>query len=151
MKWVGIRLEVELGEGIVFVRRPLVLAGDKPPGAPGSLTLRLGNRVRFAPGVVIEAEPGKTSVLEIGDGTRIGATSHFELDGGSIRVGANSELRDGCVLRTTDGEIELKDRSFVGYGCLVHATEGVVLSGRVTLADRAALVDSLEDQLDEGD
>src|SRR6476661_6408951 len=68
MKWVGIRLEVEVGEGVVFVRNPFVLAGVEPPGNPGSLTIRLGDRVRFAPGVIIEAEPGKDSGLEIGAG-----------------------------------------------------------------------------------
>jgi carbonic anhydrase/acetyltransferase-like protein (isoleucine patch superfamily) len=145
MKWVGIRLQVEVGEGVVLVRNPFVLAGDEPPGEPGSLTLRLGNRVRFAPGVIIEAEPGKESVLEIADGTRIGATSHFQLEGGSIRIGANSEIRDGCVFRTSGGEIELEGRSFVGYGCVVHATEGVVLRGHVTLPDRVSLEDSLGD------
>jgi carbonic anhydrase/acetyltransferase-like protein (isoleucine patch superfamily) len=145
MKWVGIRLEVEVGEGVVFVRNPFVLAGSEPPGEPGRLTVRLGNRVRFASGVVIEAEPGTESVLEIGDGTRVGATTQFHLGGGAIRIGASCEIRDGCVLRTSGGEIELEGRSFVGYGCVLHATEGVVLRGHVALADRVSLEDSLGD------
>src|SRR4051812_28194980 len=45
MRWVGIRLDVELGEGVVFVRNPFLLAGVEPPGEPGSLTIRLGDRV----------------------------------------------------------------------------------------------------------
>src|SRR5947208_15329177 len=87
MRWVGIRFQAQLGEGVVFVRNPFVLAGVEPPVEPGSLTVRLGNRVRFAPGVIIEAEPGKQSVLEIGAGTRIGANAHFHLRGGSVRIG----------------------------------------------------------------
>jgi acetyltransferase-like isoleucine patch superfamily enzyme len=142
MKWVGIRVEVEVGEGVVFVRNPLVLAGADPPGEPGSLTIRLGNRVRFAPGVIIEAEPGQNSLLEIGDGTRIGATTHFHLSGGSIRIGASSEIRDGCVLKTSGGDIELEDRCFMSYGCVLHATERVVMHERVALAERVTLVDS---------
>src|SRR6476659_10115962 len=106
MKWVGIRLEIEFGEGVVFVRNPFLLAGVEPPGTPGSLRIRLGSRVRFAPGVIIEAEPGKDSVLEIGDGTRIGANTHFHLRGGAVRIGASSEIRDHCVLKTTGGDIE---------------------------------------------
>jgi len=142
MKWVGIRLDVECGDGVVFVRNPFLLAGVEPPGPPGSLTIRLGNRVRFAPGVIIEAEPGRDSLLEIGDGTRIGANTHFHLRGGSVRIGASSEIRDGCVLKTTGGRIELEDRCFMSYGCVLHATERVVVEERVALGERVTLVDS---------
>ena len=145
MKWVGIRLEVRLGEGVVFVRAPFLLAGVEPPGTPGSLTVRLGDRVRFAPGVIIEAEPGKDSVLEIGAGTRIGANTHFHLRGGSVRIGASSEVRDGCVLKTSGGAIELADRCFMSYGCVLHATERVVMEERVALGERVTLVDSGHD------
>jgi acetyltransferase-like isoleucine patch superfamily enzyme len=132
MKWVDIRLRVEVGEGVVFVRSPFVLAGGGPPTLPGSLTIRLGNHVRFAPGVVIEAEPGQDSLLEIGDGTRVGAATQFRLGGGSIRIGASCEIRDRCELRTSRGEIELDDRCFMDYGRVMHATEGVVLHERVS-------------------
>jgi acetyltransferase-like isoleucine patch superfamily enzyme len=142
MKWVGIRLEVEVGEGVVLVRNPFVLAGVEPPGEAGSLTIRLGDRVRFAPGVIIEAEPGKQSVLEIGAGTRIGATTHFHLRGGSVRIGPGCEVRDGCVLKTTGGTIDVEGRSFMSYGCVLHSTEMVVMEERVVLAERVTLVDS---------
>lgn len=145
MKWVGIRLEVTIGEGVVFVRNPFLLAGVEPPGTPGSLTVRLGDRVRFAPGVIIEAEPGKESLLEIGAGTRIGANTHFHLRGGSVRVGASSEIRDGCVLKTSGGEIELEDRCFMSYGCVLHATERIVMEERVAIGERVTLVDSGHD------
>jgi acetyltransferase-like isoleucine patch superfamily enzyme len=143
MKWVGIRLQVESGEGVVFVRNPFVLAGVEPPdGRPGSLTIRIGNRVRFAPGVMIEAEPGRDSVLEIGDGTRVGANVHFQLRGGSARIGPSCEIRDGCVLKTTGGQIDLAEKCFMSYGCMLHATERVVIEERVVLAERVTVVDS---------
>jgi acetyltransferase-like isoleucine patch superfamily enzyme len=133
MKWVGIRLRVEAGEGVVFVRNPFVLAGGGSPTVPGSLTVRLGNRVRFAAGVVIEAEPGQDSLLEIGDGTRVGATTRLHLGGGAIRIGAGCEIRDRCVLSTSGGEIELDDHCFVDYGRVLEAPEGVMLHERVSL------------------
>lgn len=145
MKWVGIKLDVELGEGVVFVCPPFLLAGVEPPGEPGSLRIRLGARVRVAPGVIIEAEPGKHSVLEIGEGTRIGANTHFHLRGGSVRIGPSSEIRDGCVLKTTGGEIELEERCFVSYGCVFHATERIVMEERVAIGERVTLVDSGHD------
>ncbi len=145
MKWVGIDLDVELGDGVVFVRNPFLLAGVEPPGQPGSLRIRLGSRVRFAPGVIIEAEPGKHSVLEIGDGTRIGANTHFHLRGGAVRIGASSEIRDGCVLKTSGGEIELEERCFMSYGCVLHATERIVMEERVAIGERVTLVDSGHD------
>jgi acetyltransferase-like isoleucine patch superfamily enzyme len=141
MRWVGIELEVEAGEGVVFVRNPFVLAGAEPPYAPGTLKVRLGSRVRFAPGVIIEAEPGGDSVLEIGDGTRIGATTHLHLGGGSIRVGAGSEIRDGCVLRTNGGDVELGDRCFMSYGCMLHAIKRIVIGERVSLGERVTIMD----------
>jgi acetyltransferase-like isoleucine patch superfamily enzyme len=145
MKWVGVRFEAEVGDGVVFVRNPFLLAGVEPPGVPGTLVVRLGDRVRFAPGVIIEAEPGQDSVLEIGAGTRIGANVHFHLRGGSIRIGAASEIRDGCVLKTSGGDIELADRCFMSYGCVLHATERVVMRERVALGERVTLVDSGHD------
>jgi acetyltransferase-like isoleucine patch superfamily enzyme len=142
MRWVDIRLRVEFGEGVVFVRNPFVLAGVEPPGEPGSLTIRIGDRVRFAPGVIIEAEPGKDSVLAIGSGTRIGANTHFHLRGGSVRVGERSEIRDHCVLKTSGGDIEMGELCFMSYGCMVHATERVVMEDRVGLGERVSLIDS---------
>jgi hypothetical protein len=142
MKWVGIRLEVEVGEGVVFVRNPFVLAGVASPGSPGSLTVRLGNRVRLAPGVAIEAEPGRDSLLQVGDGTRIGATSHFHLGGGAILIGASSEIRDGCVLRTSGGVIELGDHCFLGSGCRLHATERIIVDAGVALGEHVVLLDA---------
>jgi len=95
--------------------------------------------------VIIEVEPGRDSVLEIGDGTRIGANTHFHLRGGSVRIGASSEIRDGCVLKTTGGEIELEDNCFMSYGCVLHATERVVMQERVAIGERVTLVDSAHD------
>jgi acetyltransferase-like isoleucine patch superfamily enzyme len=145
MRWVGIRFQAELGEGVVFVRNPFVLAGVEQPGEPGSLTLRFGDRVRFAPGVIIEAEPGKHSLLEIGSGTRIGANTHFHLRGGSVRIGARSEIRDHCVLKTSGGDLEMGELCFMSYGCMVHATERVALGDRVGIGERVSLIDSGHD------
>jgi acetyltransferase-like isoleucine patch superfamily enzyme len=92
--------------------------------------------------VIIEAEPGCHSVLEIGDGTRLGANVHIHLRGGIVRIGPRCELRDGCVLKTTGGEIELGEQCFMSYGCVLHATERVVMEDRVAIGERVTLVDS---------
>jgi acetyltransferase-like isoleucine patch superfamily enzyme len=146
MKWVGIRLEFEAGEGVVFVRQPFVLAGgEEPAGRQGSLRVKLGRRVRFAPGVIIEAEPGHDSTLEIGAGTRIGTNVHFHLRGGAVRIGPACEIRDGCVLKATGGEIELGEKCFMSYGCVLHATERIVLEERVGVGERVTMLDSSHD------
>src|SRR4051794_4487777 len=149
MRWVGIQLEVELGDGVVFVRNPFVLAGGEPPWAPGALRIRLGSRVRFAAGVTIEAEPGTASLLEIGAGTRIGANTHVHLGGGAIRIGTSSEIRDGCVLRVSGGQIELADRCFMSYGCVLDAVERIVIGERVSVGDRVTVVDHDADDASE--
>lgn len=146
LKWVGIRLAVDAGDGVVFVRNPFLLVGvEQPDGTPGSLTIKLGRRVRFAPGVIIEAEPGRDSVLEIGDGSRIGANTHFHLRGGSVRIGPSCEIRDNCVLKTSGGSIELEQKCFMSYGCVLHATERIVMEERVAIGERVTLVDSGHD------
>jgi acetyltransferase-like isoleucine patch superfamily enzyme len=146
LKWVGIRLRIDAQEGVVFVRNPFLLAGvEEPDGTPGTLTLRLGRRVRFAPGVIIESEPGRDCVLEIGDGTRIGANVHFHLRGGSISIGPACEIRDNCVLKTSGGDIVVEQRCFMSYGCVLHATERIVMEERVAIGERVTLVDSGHD------
>jgi acetyltransferase-like isoleucine patch superfamily enzyme len=146
MRWVDIRLEVDAGEGVVFVRSPFLLAGVEPPGGtPGSLRIRLGRNVRFAPGVIIEAEPGRDSTLEIGDGTRIGANVHIHLRGGTVRIGPRCEIRDHCVLKTSGGTFETGSQVFMSYGCVVHATEHVTMEDRVAIGERVTLVDSGHD------
>jgi len=146
MRWVGIRLDLAAGEGVVFVSSPYLLAGSQEPtGEPGSLRVVLGRKVRFAPGVIIEAEPGHDSVLEIGDGTRLGANVHIYLRGGSVRVGPGCEIRDGCVLKASGGELVLGSKCFLSYGCVLHATERVELEDRVGLGERVTLIDSRHD------
>jgi acetyltransferase-like isoleucine patch superfamily enzyme len=146
MRWVGIRLDFNAGEGVVFVRSPYLLAGSQEPtGEPGSLRIKLGRRVRFAPGVIIEAEPGSDSVLEIGDGTRLGANVHLYLRGGLVRIGPGCEIRDGCVLKASGGELLLGSKCFMSYGCVLHATERVELEDRVGLGERVTLIDSRHD------
>jgi acetyltransferase-like isoleucine patch superfamily enzyme len=146
MRWVGIRLDLEADKGVVFVRAPYVLVGSEPPtGEPGVLTIKLGRNVRFAPGVIIEAAPGRRSRLEIGDGTRLGANVHIHLRGGSVRIGSLCEIRDGCVLKTSGGDIELGSQCFMSYGCVLHATERVAMEDRVAVGERVTLVDSGHD------
>jgi acetyltransferase-like isoleucine patch superfamily enzyme len=143
MRWVGSRLRVAAGEGVVFIRSPFLLAGgEEPTGEPGTLTIRLGRKVRFAPGVIIEAEPGHDSTLEIGDAARIGANVHFLLRGGAVRIGAGCEIRDHCVLKATGGELEVGSRCLMSYGCVVHATDRVELGDCVGLTERVTVVDS---------
>jgi len=76
------------------------------------------------------------------DGTRVGANTHFHLRGGSVRIGPRSEIRDHCVLKTNDGRIETGELFFMSYGCMVHATERVVLEDRVGFSERVSVVDS---------
>jgi len=143
MRWVGIRFELDAAPGVVFVDLPYVFAGMREPtGAAGSFRLRIGRGVRFAPGVIFEVEPGADSVVEIGDGTRIGAGVHFHLRGGSVRIGDYGEIRDGCVFKTTGGSIELGKTVYFSYGATVQATERVVLGDLVGIGERSTLVDS---------
>src|SRR6476619_5715435 len=80
LRWSGVRLEVQIGEGVVFVKPPLVLMGvEEPGGEPAVLRICFSDGVRLGPGVIIEVEPGRESVLMIGESSRIGANVHFHL------------------------------------------------------------------------
>jgi acetyltransferase-like isoleucine patch superfamily enzyme len=146
LRWSGVRLEVETGAGIAFVKPPFVVMGVQAPGGEGGvLRIRIGDRVRFGPGVIIEVEPGRESVLEIGEDSRIGANVHFQLRGGLVHIGPRNEIRDGCVLKTTGGGIVLGERCVISYQCVLHATEHVETQDHVVLAERVTLVDSGHD------
>src|SRR4051794_38963997 len=108
LRWSGVRLELEAGDDVVFVKPPFVVMGvQEAGGEPGALRIRIGDGVRFGPGVIIEVEPGRECVLEIGEGSRIGANVHIHLRGGLVHIGPRNEIRDGCVLKTTGGGIVL--------------------------------------------
>lgn len=146
LRWSGVRLEVEVGQGVVFVKPPLVLMGvEAPGGEPGVLRLCIEPGVRFGPGVIIEVEPGRESVLMIGESSRIGANVHFHLRGGLVQVGPRNEIRDGCVLKTTGGGILLGERCYMSYHCVLHATEHVEMQDHVAIGERVTLVDSGHD------
>lgn len=146
LRWSGVRLEVDASEGVVFVRPPLVMMGvEAPGGEPGVLRVRIGAGVRFGPGVIIEVEPGRESVLEIGEASRIGANVHIHLRGGLVQIGPRNEIRDGCVLKTTGGGIVLGERCYMSYHCVLHATEHVELQDQVAIGERVTLVDSGHD------
>jgi acetyltransferase-like isoleucine patch superfamily enzyme len=146
LRWSGLRLDLEVGDGVAFVKPPFVLMGVEPAnGAEGVARVRIGAGVRFGPGVIIEIEPGRDSLLEIGDSSRIGANVHIHLRGGAVRIGPRNEIRDGCVLKTTGGEILLGDRCFISYGCVLHATERVEMEDKVAIGERVTLVDSGHD------
>lgn len=146
LRWSGVRLEMEAGEGVAFVKPPFVLMGVEPAGGEAGLVrVRIGDGVRFGPGVIIEVEPGRESVLEIGESSRIGANVHIHLRGGIVQIGARNEIRDGCVLKTTGGGIVLGDRCYMSYHCVLHATEHVEMQDHVAIGERVTLVDSGHD------
>lgn len=143
LRWSGVRLEVDADGDVVFVKPPFVVMGvEEPGGESGVLRMRIGAGVRFGPGVIVEVEPGRESVLEIGEGSRIGANVHIHLRGGLVKIGPRNEIRDGCVLKTTGGGIVLGERCYMSYHCVLHATEHVEMQDHVAIGERVTLVDS---------
>lgn len=108
---------------------------------PGTLTLRLGRDVTFGRGCVIDLADGTDGEIDIGDGVLVQSRVRLQPWGGQIRIGAHTQLRDGCELKSK-GRLELGERVVCGRNSTLHCHEAVTLGDHVGLGDRVSITDS---------
>jgi acetyltransferase-like isoleucine patch superfamily enzyme len=147
MRWAGIRFDLDIGPDVVFYGTPklrLVV-----PGRGGSLRVRIGENVRIREGLDIEVSPGLDSVLELDAGVRVYSNVALKLRGGSIKVGAGTNLREGVVVKAA-GTVEMGSHCTISYYVVLHCTEAITLGDHVGLGERTSIIDSGHD-VDGGD
>jgi acetyltransferase-like isoleucine patch superfamily enzyme len=140
----GSRLVLQCPGGGHFVSPPRVevpLWGRKPGGARGRFVLRLAPGASLGRDLALSIRTGGESVLELGRNTWIGDHCRIELDAGTIRLGAEAQLRDLCLLKC-NGEIDVGDRTIVSRGANIHANELVRIGEHTGIGERSSLIDN---------
>jgi acetyltransferase-like isoleucine patch superfamily enzyme len=108
---------------------------------PGTLVLRVGRDVTIGRECVIELADGADGTIEIGDRAIFQSRIRLQPWGGSIRLGAGAQIRDGCELKSK-GELRLGERSICGRNVTLHCHESITLGDCVGLAERVTIADS---------
>lgn len=136
----GSRLILDCPQGGRFDTAPaieLLLIGEEA----GSLTLRLAPGASLGRGLILEIWAGAESVLELGEGTLLGAACRLQLHGGAIRLGRQTQVGD-LVLMQSRGEIWVGDRVRVTREVILHADQRITIEDHVGVGERTSMVDS---------
>jgi carbonic anhydrase/acetyltransferase-like protein (isoleucine patch superfamily) len=110
--------------------RPIVIpAHGRTPEVDAALFL--------APGVVI------VGAVILGEGTSVWYGSVLRADGGTITVGREVNIQDGCILHADPGfPAVLGDRVSLGHGAIVHGAtveDGALIGMRATVLNGARI------------
>ena len=136
----GGRLALEVARAPEFWELPDIEVSTEGGGG-GTLTLRIGPGVHLGRRLVLDVWAGGDSVLEIGDGVVFQARVRLQLWNGAIRLGATSQIRDACELKSK-GELIVGERVILGRSVTLHCEERLELERLVGLAERVTVEDS---------
>jgi acyl transferase domain-containing protein/NADPH:quinone reductase-like Zn-dependent oxidoreductase/acetyltransferase-like isoleucine patch superfamily enzyme/NADP-dependent 3-hydroxy acid dehydrogenase YdfG len=107
----------------------------------GSLTLRIGRNCRFGRELTLDLWTHADGLIDIGPGCHFQDRIRLQPWGGSIRLGARAQVRDGAELKSR-GELIIGTESGVGRNATVHCHERIELMDHVALAEGAKVMDS---------
>lgn len=136
----GARLALDAPHGAELERLPIVRVHPAGAGA-GTLTLRIGQGVRFGRNVALELWAHGTNRLELGDYAHVYDGARLGLYSGSISLGHHSSIRYNAILKSA-GELRVGNEVFVSHGSVVHCDARVALGDRSGLAEGVTIVDS---------
>lgn len=137
----GVRLDLHVAGDVRFAGRPRLDLDLHDATSSGSLTVRIGAHSRIGRDLVLDVRPGGEHVVELGEGCLLGDHVRLQLRGGTIRLGANVNVRDFCELKSA-GELTLGASAICGRGVTLHCIERVTLGAFVGLAERVTVTDS---------
>jgi acetyltransferase-like isoleucine patch superfamily enzyme len=119
-------------------RVDLAVLGPEPRG---SLTLRVGRDVTIGRELVIDLWTRTHGTIDIGDRVTLQDRVRLQPWGGTIALGAGTQIRDACELKSK-GELRLGDRTILGRNVTLHSNTSVVFGRDVGLAERVTVTDS---------
>lgn len=106
-----------------------------------TVDVKIERGVRFTGPVDVTVYPRSATSISIGRGTMLGRNVRLLLDGGSMVVGRNVQIRAGVVLHIR-GRFEMADRTMLSYYSVVHCDESVILRARAALGEHLTITDS---------
>ena len=118
-----------------LVRRVRVLAA----AAGGAADVDVALDARIGRGVRVEIPHGGR--LRIGPGAVLGDGVVLQLKGGSVDIGAWTDLRRGVVLNVS-GSFTVGERCVLGAGTTVHCAHHVRIGNRVGIGEYTTIVDT---------
>ena len=139
LRWLGVSLDAA-ADGVVAGPLPRIRLGEAQTAGSGSLRLRIGDGVRFEPGVAIDLKGGTHSELVLGAGVTVASGVRIVLRGGSVEVGRASQIHDGAVIKAA-GRVVIGEDYQVRYMSVIHCEEAVTLEGGGGIADRVTVAD----------
>lgn len=119
----------------VLVRRTRVLAA----AAGVTVDVDVALDARIGRGVRVEVPGG--GQLRVGPGAVVGDGVLLQLKGGSIDIGAWTDLRRGVVLNVA-GRFAVGERCVLGAGTTVHCAHDVRIGDRVGIGEYTTIVDT---------
>jgi acetyltransferase-like isoleucine patch superfamily enzyme len=138
----GGRLRLEAPHGAHFHELPLIEVHPYGAGA-GTTTLRFGRDVQLGRGLILDLWGGADNVLELADRATFKAGTRVHLRGGTLRLGADTTIRDACYFDASQGgEIVLGARVQFGSWVALHAVELVQLADNCAAGERVSIFDS---------
>jgi acetyltransferase-like isoleucine patch superfamily enzyme len=136
----GGRLVLDVKDAPLMEELPTIRATMTGDG-DATLTLRIGEGVKFGRRCTIEIWALGTNLLELGDRVLVEDDVKLHLNDGTIRVGATSQLRDNVRLKS-QGQLLLGERVVLGYLTMLHCSERIEFEDWVGLSERVTVVDS---------
>jgi acetyltransferase-like isoleucine patch superfamily enzyme len=110
-------------------------------GLGGTLTLRLGRDCKLGRDLVLEVWAGADNRLALGDRATIEAWCRVQLQGGSVDLGPDVQVRDMCLLKSKSS-LTVGERTVLSRAVNVHATAGVAVGARCAIGERTSIIDS---------
>lgn len=148
--WVaGVRLDLRRRGGRLILDAPHGARFDSPPHfeaipvgeGDGTFTLRIGRGVTLGRSMILQVHARGTNVLDIGDEVYFQHGPRIELRGGTIRLGARSNVRDWTQLRCS-GQLLAGVEVAISNGAMIHCSERIELADRVGIAERVSILDT---------
>ena len=142
LRRAGGRLQLEAPHGAHFYELPDVEIHPYG-GTAGTTTIRLGEHVQLGRPQVEDLAAAADNTLDLGDRVTLRAGTRIQLRGGTVRIGADSTIRDHCLLDAMDGgEIVLGQRVQFGAQVALHALERVQMGDDSAAGERVSIFDS---------
>ena len=131
---------------LAFVLRLRLLALAKR----SRVDVRVARGVRIEGRVLLRLYPRTSTTIRIGPECRLGHGIRLVLDGGSLHVGRQVNIRAGTILHLR-GDLTLEDQTLLSYYSVVHCDERVVFGTGSAFGEHLTVIDSVHVPPPEGE